>query len=168
MKLRLCALSAVATLVAAVPAFAANPVAGSRYAGQTAQSGPLRFEFSTSADGTRVEKLVAQFVTPKCVTSRSGTQGTIRPRPIAIVGGHFSARGKETAKLRKAGRFKGGSQIERYRIRGHFPDADTAKGTLRVTVEVRDSTGRQVDSCTTKRTITWSADRLGVGPETEA
>jgi hypothetical protein len=164
---RVCALSAVAMLAAAVPAFAADPVAGARYAGQTSQPGPLRFEFSTSADGARVEKLLAQFVTPKCVTSSSGTQGTLRPRPIAIVGDHFSSRGKETAKLRKAGSFKGGSQIERYRISGRFPDADTARGTLKVTVEVRDKTGRQVDSCTTRRTIAWSADRLGVGPGTE-
>jgi hypothetical protein len=163
----LCALSAVATLVAAVPAFAANPVAGSRYAGQTSQPGALRLEFSTSANGKRVEKLLAQFVTPKCVTSSSGTQGTLRPRPIAIVGNRFSTHGKEIAKLRKAGSFKGGSQVERYRISGHFPDVDTARGTLKVTVEVRDKTGKQVDSCTTKRTIRWSADRLGVGPETE-
>jgi hypothetical protein len=163
---RLCALSAVATLVA-VPAFAADPVAGSRYAGETSRAPGSRFEFSTSADGGHVEKLVAQFRTRKCVTSRTGTQGTIRPKPIAIVDGRFSARGKEIAKLRKAGSFKGGSQVERYRINGRFPTADMAKGTLKVTVEIRDKTGEQVDSCTTKRTITWSADRLGVGPESE-
>jgi hypothetical protein len=156
------ALSAVAALVA-VPAFAA-PVAGSRYAGQTSQPGPLRFEFSTSADGTRVERLVAQFRTPRCETSRTGTQGTLRPRAVALADSHFTARGKETAKLRKAGEFKGGSQVERYRIRGHFPDADTARGTLKVTVEVRDKAGKRVDRCTTRRTITWTADRLGVGP----
>jgi hypothetical protein len=163
-RIRRIAVLAPLSALVAVPALAAEPVASSRYAGTTSQSGGLRFEFSTSADGRRAERLVAQFKTPKCATSRNGTQGSLRPASFTIAGGHFIKHGTEKARLRAAGGFKGGTQVERYRITGRFPDADTAKGTLKVTVEIRDKTGKPVDRCTSPRPITWTADRLGVAP----
>lgn len=167
MRLRIRRVAVLASLssLVAVPALAADPVASSRYAGTTSQSGSLRFEFSISADGKRAERLVAQFRTPKCTTSPTGTQGSLRPRSIALAGDRFTKQGKETARLPAAGRFKGGTQVERYKLTGRFPSADTAKGTLKVTVEIRDKAGKTVDDCTTRKRVTWSADRLGVVPE---
>jgi hypothetical protein len=160
------ALFAVLASPGAALALAAEPVPGSRYAGQTSQGHGFRFEFRTSAGGTSVEKLLAQFKTPKCETSRTGTQGSIRVASIPIAGGRFVKRGKEQARLKPAGKFKGGRQIERYRIAGSFPDGERATGTLEIDVTIRDRSGDVVDSCTVRKPVTWSADRLGVGPET--
>ena len=165
---RVAVLASLASL-AAVPALAADPVPDSRYAGQTIQlQNTLRFEFRTSADGSHVERLFTQFRTPKCERARNGAQGSIRVPSIAITDGAFSKRGKETARLAPSGSFAGGSQVERYRIRGRFTTAERAQGTLRVSVEVRNKAGDTIDTCVMgKRTVTWSADRLGVGPDEE-
>jgi hypothetical protein len=165
---RVAVLAALASL-AAVPALAADPIPGSRYAGQTIQAkNTLRFEFRTSADGSRAERLFTQFRTPKCERAENGAQGSIRVDSIAIVDGSFFKRGKETARIQPSGSFEGGTQIERYRIRGSFPTAETAKGTLRVRVEIRNKAGETIDTCRMgRRTVTWSAERLGVGPDTE-
>ena len=164
---RVAVLAALASL-AAVPALAADPVPDSRYAGTTIQlQNTLRFEFRTSADGSHAERLFTQFRTPNCERARNGAQGSIRVDSIAIEDGAFFKRGKETARLGKSGSFAGGTQIERYRIRGHFTTAETARGRLRVTVEVRNKAGDTIDTCRMgKRTVTWSVERLGVGPET--
>jgi hypothetical protein len=160
-------LAALASL-AAVPALAADPVPDSPYAGETTQANGLRFEFRVSADGTHVERLFAQFRTPRCERARNGTQGSIRVGSLAVEDGRLFKRGKEKARLAPAGSFEGGTQIERYRITGFFSTPETVEGTLKVTVEVRNKAGRTIDTCRMgKRTVTWAADRLGVGPETE-
>ena len=100
-----------------------------------------------------------------CTKSERGTQGSIRIPSVAIAQDRFTARGKETARLAPAGKFEGGKQIERYVLAGRFPDGERARGTLRITVEIRDKAGTEVDSCTTAKRIRWSADRLGVAPE---
>ena len=163
---RVAVLAALASTVA-VPALAADPVADSRYEGQTSQgANGLRFEFRTSTDGSKVERLLTQFRARRCERADNGTQGSIRVASAAIDDGAFAKRGKETARLAPSGSFQGGSQIERYRIRGHFATPERAVGTMRVTVEVRNKAGATIDTCTTgKRAITWSAERLGVGPE---
>jgi hypothetical protein len=163
---RVAVLASLASLVA-VPALAVEPVPDSRYAGETSQRGELRFEFRTSEDGTRVERLFTQFRARRCELAENGTQGSIRVQSIAIEDdGTFFRRGKETARLKPSGSFAGGTQIERYRIRGRFPTSETARGRLRVTVEVRNKAGETIDTCRMgKRRVTWSADRLGVGPE---
>jgi hypothetical protein len=164
---RVAVLASLASL-AAVPALAADPVPGSRYVGQTSQGGDPRFEFRVSDDASRVQRVFAQFRARRCERARNGTQGSIRVRSIAIEDGTFSRRGRETARLRPSGSFEGGTQIERYRIRGRFPTSERARGTLRVTVEVRNKAGETIDTCRMgKRRVTWSADRLGVGPEVD-
>ena len=115
-----------------------------------------------------MQRVFAQFRARRCERARNGTQGSIRVRSIAIEDGTFFKRGKETARLRPSGSFEGGTQIERYRVRGRFPTPERARGTLRVTVEVRNKAGETIDTCTMgKRTVRWSADRLGVDPEVE-
>jgi hypothetical protein len=164
---RVAVLAALASTVA-VPALAADPVADSRYEGQTSQgANGLRFEFRTSTDGSRVERLFTQFRARDCERARNGTQGSIRVASIAIEDGSFATRGKEEARLKPSGSFAGGTQIERYRIRGRFTTDDVAKGTLRVTVEVRNKAGDTIDTCTMGKRVTWSAERLGIEPETE-
>ena len=158
---------AVVAALVAVPAMAADPVPDSRYAGQTSQGHGFRFEFRTSADGTAVERLLAQFKTPRCESSRTGTQGSIRIASLPIVDGRFEIRGKESARLAPAGKFEGGRQIERYTLAGDFSDGERATGRLKVRVTIRDKAGDIVDSCTARKPVTWAADRLGVGPESE-
>lgn len=158
-------LGTLGALVAA-PALAADPVPGARYAGQTTQ-GKLRFEFRVSADGTQVERLFTQFRAPHCEDAKSRAQGSLRPGLIAVREGTFAKRGKEVERLKPQGRFEGGKQIERYSIEGRFATPEEATGSLEVTVEVRDADGETISTCEHRRPITWSADRLGVGPETE-
>jgi hypothetical protein len=163
---RVAVLASLASLAAA-PALAADPVPDSRYAGETSQKGSLRFEFRVSEDGSRLERVFTQFRAPRCERAENGTQGSIRVASVAVDDGSFSVRGKEKARLKPSGSFAGGTQIERYRIRGHFATADEASGTLRVSVEVRNKAGETIETCTMgKKRVTWSADRLGVGPET--
>ena len=156
---------ALLAALAAVPALAAEPVPDSRYEGQTSQGARYRLEFRVAPDATRVERLLAQFKVTTCEQSERGTQGSLRIAAIGIDDGRFAVRGKETARLRRAGEFEGGEQIERYRLTGHFPDGEQARGRLKVTVEIRDRAGETVDTCTSAKRISWSADRLGVGPE---
>jgi hypothetical protein len=163
---RVAVLASLASL-AAVPALAADPVPDSRYAGETSQRGSLRFDFRVSEDGSRLERLVTQFRTPRCERARNGAQGSIRVASIAVQDGSFSVRGKERATLKPSGSFEGGTQIERYTIKGRFTTADHATGTLRVAVEVRNKAGETIDTCAMgSKRVTWSADRLGVDPET--
>lgn len=159
-------LAALASL-AAVPALAADPVPDSRYAGETTQANGLRFEFRVSEDGSRVERLLAQFRTPRCERARNGTQGSIRVASLAVEDGRIAKRGKERARLAPSGSFEGGTQIERYRLTGFFSTPETAAGTLKVTVEVRNKAGETIDTCTMGKRVTWAADRLGVGPEAD-
>jgi hypothetical protein len=161
---RVAVLAALASL-AAVPAVAADPVPDSRYAGETSQRGSLSFDFRVSEDGTRAERVFTQFRAPNCERARNGTQGSIRVRSIAIDDGRFAAKGKEKARLKPSGSFKGGTQIERFRIRGRFASGELAKGTLKVTVEVRNAAGDTIDTCTMGKRVTWSANRLGIEPE---
>ncbi len=142
-----------------------QPVADSRYDGQTSQGERYRFEFRVGPGATSVERLFAQFRTPKCETSRTGTQGSVRIRGVPIAEAASRTSGKETARLKAAGEFEGGRQIERYRVIGHFPDDERARGELRITRRDPRPAGDVVDRCTTAKRITWSADRLGVGPE---
>jgi len=167
-RIRRVAVLAALASTAAVPALAADPIPDSRYGGQTSQRGALVFEFRVSADGSRVERLFTQFRARRCENAENGAQGSIRVASIALQDdGSFSKRGKETARLKPSGSFEGGSQIERYRITGRFPTPETATGTLRVTVEVRNKAGETIDTCRMgRRTVTWSAERLGVVPET--
>ena len=153
-------------LLATAPALAADPVAGARYAGLTSQAGALRFEFRVADDGSRVEKALIQFRAGNCENAESKAQGSLRPPGIGIVDGTFERTGKEVEKLPQQGGFSGGTQIERYRVRGHFPTPERAKGRLRVRVEIRDKQGNTISTCTHNKRITWSADRLGVGAET--
>ena len=154
------------TVLAAAPALAADPVAGARYAGETSQSN-LRFEFRVAEDGSRVEKTLIQFRAGNCENAASKAQGSIRPPGIGIVDGTFERTGKEVEKLPKQGSFSGGKQIERYTVKGRFPTAERAKGTLRVRVEIQDKDGETISTCKHNKRITWAADRLGVGPDTE-
>jgi hypothetical protein len=165
---RVAVLATLASLgaVPAMAAMAADPLPDSRYAGETSQRGSLRFEFRTSADAGAVERLFAQFRARNCENAEQGTQGTIRVASIPIVDGVFSKKGKEKARLAPTDSFAGGTQIERYRIRGHFASAQLAKGTLRVTVEVRNKAGDTIDTCDMGDTpVRWTADRLGVVPD---
>jgi hypothetical protein len=155
----------LAVALAATPALATQPVADSRYAGQTSQGDRYRLEFRVAPDARRVERVLAQFRTPACTHSPRGTQGNLRIAGAAIDGDRFTARGKETARLAPAGKFEGGKQIERYTLAGHFPDAERATGTLKITVEIRDKAGDEVDRCTTAKRVRWSADRLGVSAD---
>lgn len=168
-RIRRVAVLASLVSLAAVPALAADPVPDSRYAGETSQvRNSLRFEFRVNADGSRVERLFAQFRAPKCERARNGAQGSIRVDSIRIEDGAFAKRGKETARIEPSGSFQGGTQVERYRLSGHFTTPETAEGRLRVSVEVRNKAGVTIDTCTMgKRRVTWTADRLGVGPDTE-
>jgi hypothetical protein len=167
-RIRRVAVLASLASFAAVPALAADPVPGARYVGETSQRNDPRFEFRVSDDGSRVQRVFTQFRARRCERARNGTQGSIRVRSIAIEDGTFFKRGRETARLKPSGSFEGGTQIERYRIRGRFPTSERARGTLRVTVEVRNKAGATIDTCRMgKRRVTWSADRLGVGPEVD-
>jgi len=159
-------LASLASL-ASIPALAADPVPDSRYAGETTQRGHLRFEFRISEDGDRVERLFTQFRAPRCERAENGTQGSIRVRSIRLdEDGTFFRRGRERARLRPSGAFEGGTQIERFRIRGRFPTTDRGRGRLRVTVEVRNRAGETIDTCRMgRRIVRWSADRLGVDPD---
>jgi hypothetical protein len=160
-------LAALASLGAApaLAALAADPIPDSRYAGETSQRGSLRFEFRTSEDGSEAERVFTQFRAPRCERAENGTQGSIRVASIPITDGAFAVKGKERAKLKPSGSFAGGTQIERYSIRGHFASGDLAKGSLKVTVEVRDKAGDTIDTCKMgKNPVSWSADRLGVEP----
>ena len=161
---RIAAIAMVGTLTAlvAAPALAADPVAGARYAGETSQTGSLRFEFRVAEDGSRVEKALIQFRAGNCTNAESKAQGSLRPPGIGIVEGEFDRTGKEVEKLPQQGAFSGGTQIERYRVRGIFPTTERARGTLRVKVEIRDRLGNTISTCTHNKRITWSADRLGV------
>ncbi|HZB76864.1 MAG TPA: hypothetical protein VE526_11615 [Solirubrobacteraceae bacterium] len=164
---RITATATVGTLavLAAAPALAADPVAGARYAGETSQAGNLRFEFRVSDDGSRVRRALIQFRAGNCENARSKAQGSLRPPGIGIVDGTFERTGKEVEKLPRQGAFSGGTQIERYRVRGRFPTSDRAKGTLRVRVEIRDRQGNTISTCRHNKRITWKAARLGVGPD---
>jgi hypothetical protein len=166
---RIAAIGAVGGLavLAAAPALAADPVAGARYAGETSQAGHLRFEFRVADDGSRVEKALIQFRAGNCENAESKAQGSLRPPGIPIVDGAFARVGKEVEKLPSEGGFSGGKQIERYRVKGHFATTEKAKGVLRVRVEIRDNDGNTISTCRHDKRITWSADRLGVGPGTE-
>ena len=166
-RIRRVAVLAALASTAAVSAMAADPVADSRHEGRTSQANGLRFEFRTSEDGSRVERLFTQFRARTCERADNGTQGSIRVAASRIEDGSFAHRGKETARLAPTDSFEGGTQIERYRIRGRFTTPERAVGTLRVSVEVRNKAGVTIDTCTMARRATWSADRLGVVPETE-
>ena len=63
---RVAVVTALASLTAASALRRADPVPDSRYAGETTQTGDLRFEFRTSADGSNVERLFTQFRATKC------------------------------------------------------------------------------------------------------
>ena len=152
-------------LLATAPALAADPVAGARYAGVTSQAGGLRFEFRVSGDGSRVKRALIQFRAGNCENAESKAQGSLRPPGIGIVDGTFEREGKEVETLPEQGGFSGGTQIERYRVRGRFPTSGRAKGTLRVRVEIRDRQGNTISTCRHNKRITWRADRLGVGPD---
>jgi hypothetical protein len=163
---RMAVLASLASF-AAVPALAADPVPDSRYAGQTSQArNSLRFDFRVSQDGARAERLFAQFRAPRCDRARNGTQGSIRVASLAIEDGAFAKRGSEEARLAPSGSFAGGTQVERYRLSGRFTSSEAAEGRLRVSVEVRNKAGETIDACTMgNQRVTWSADRLGVEPE---
>jgi hypothetical protein len=154
------------TVLAAAPALAADPVAGARYAGETSQ-GNLRFEFRVAEDSSRVEKALIQFRAGNCENAESKAQGSLRPPGIGIVDGAFERTGKEVEKLPRQGAFSGGTQIERYTVKGRFPTTERAKGTLKVRVEIRDKQGNTISTCKHNKRITWAADRLGVGPDIE-
>ena len=154
------------TVLAAAPALAADPVAGARYAGETSQGG-LRFEFRVAEDGSSVDKALIQFRAGNCENAESKAQGSLRPPSIGIVDGAFERKGKEVEKLPRQGDFGGGKQIERYTVRGRFPTTERAKGTLRVRVEIQDRQGNTISTCKHDKRITWAADRLGVGPDTD-
>ena len=154
------------TVLAATPALAADPIADARYAGETSQAS-LRFEFRVSEDATRVEEALIQFRAGNCENADSKAQGSLRPPAIPIADGVFARTGKEVEKLPKQGAFSGGTQIERYTVRGSFPTTERAKGRLKVRVEVRDKQGNTISTCKHDKRITWAADRLGVGPESE-
>ncbi len=166
-RIRRGAVLAALAALAAAPALAADPVPDSSYAGETTQANGLRFEFRVSEDGAHVERLLTQFRTPRCDRARNGTQGSIRVRSLSINEDSFSKRGKEKARLAPSGSFKGGTQIERYRLAGIFSTPETAVGTLKVTVEVRNKAGVTIDNCKMGKRVTWAADRLGVLPETD-
>ena len=164
---RIAGLAALALAAAPALAFAgADPAPDANYAGDTSQ-GTLRFEFKTSADGSQVDKLFAQYKAPHCENAKSKAQGSIRQKGLAITDGNFARKGKEVARLAPQGGFAGGKQIEKFSIRGHFVSADLARGTLNVKVTVKSKSGTVISTCTHAKPITWSADRLGVGPETE-
>ncbi len=154
------------TVLAAAPALAADPVPGARYAGETSQ-GNLRFEFRVADDGSRVQRALIQFRAGNCENAESKAQGSIRPPGIGIVDGAFERTGKEVERLPEQGDFGGGKQIERYTVKGSFPTEERAKGTLKVRVEIRDKQGNTISTCKHNKRITWAADRLGVGPDTE-
>ena len=161
---RFAAAIAVLVALAAAPAYAAAPVPDARYGGQTSQ-GQLRFEFRTSVDGSEIERLFTQFRTPNCDNADNGAQGSIRARDINLVADEFVAEGRETVRLPAQGGFDGGTQVERYRISGRFPTSDRARGTMRVTVKVKNRAGDVIATCRHGKRITWVADRLGVDIE---
>lgn len=159
-------LLSLAGTLAAAPALAADPVPGAHYAGQTSQQ-KLRFEFRAVAAGGAIEQLLVQFRAPHCESASSQAQGTLRPPRLAVREGGFAHTGREVEKLRARGDFGGGRQIERYTLTGSFPTADLATGTLAVTVTVRDKRGAIISTCMHRKPITFAADRLGLGEETE-
>jgi hypothetical protein len=164
---RIAGLAALALAVGPALAFAgADPAPDANYAGETSQS-KLRFEFSTSADGSQVERLFAQYKAPHCENAVSKAQGSIRQKGLAITDGNFARRGKEVATLKPQGSFAGGKQIERFSIRGHFVSQELARGTLNVKLTIKSKSGAIISTCVHNKPITWFADRLGVGAETE-
>lgn len=164
---RIAGLAVLALAAGPALAFAgADPAPDSNYAGDTSQ-GKLRFEFTTSADGSQLDKVFAQYKAPHCVNATSKAQGSIRQRGLAITDGNFARKGREVVRLKPQGDFAGGKQIEKFSLRGHFVSADFARGSLNVTVTIKSLSGAVISTCTHAKPITWSADRLGIGPETE-
>jgi len=162
---RIAGLAALALAAGPALAFAgADPAPDANYAGDTSQ-GKLRFEFKTSADGSRVERLFAQYRAPHCENATSKAQGSIRQKGLAITDGSFARRGLEVVRLKPQGNFAGGKQIEKFSIRGHFVSPELAKGTLNVKVTITAKSGAVISTCTHSKPITWFSDRLGVGPE---
>ncbi len=163
---RIAGLAALALAAGPALAFAgADPAPDANYAGDTSQ-GKLRFEFKTSADGSHVEKLFAQYRAPNCENATSKAQGSIRQTGLAITDGNFARRGREVARLKPQGGFSGGKQIEKFSIQGHFVSSELAKGTMNVKVTIKSKSGAVISTCTHNKPITWFSDRLGVGPET--
>ena len=120
--------AALATLVV-VPAVAAEPVADARYEGQTSQGEQLPVRRSASARARPASSGCSRSSARRRATSsEQGTQGSLRIERIAIADGAFATSGKEAARLAPAGDFEGGRQIERYRVIGHFPDGERARG----------------------------------------
>ena len=68
---RIAGLTALALAAGPALAFAgADPAPDANYAGDTSQ-GKLRFEFKTSADGSQVTKVFAQYKAPHCQNAES-------------------------------------------------------------------------------------------------
>ena len=67
---RVAVATALASLTTASAFAAADPGPDSRYAGQTSQTGDLRFEFRTSADGSKAELLFTHLVSDRKLSAR--------------------------------------------------------------------------------------------------
>ena len=148
---RVAVVSGACPLTTASAFAAADPVPDSRYAGQTSQTGDLRFEFRTSADGSNAEKLFTQFRAKKV---RAGRERHAGQHPRRLDRDHRrrlpGSSGKEKAKLKGDRLVRGAEpQIERYSIRGHFKSGEPPRARSSVKSHgPRTRPAYVIDTCT--------------------
>ena len=156
------ACSAVLLLALALPAGAAAPVKGATYQGRTAQGEQFNVRLRISSQGRLVQRTRIDWRVQDCERARKGVRGTARFSSVRIRRGRFTRSSTHKSSLPAAGSFAGGTQVERYRLRGRFVTTRRARGTLRVTVSVLNRAGQQLDTCSLKRAIKWNAGLLGI------
>lgn len=157
-------LALTAAAVPVAPALAQEKNA--QYYGRTAQK--LEMEIRTSTTARSVTRVRFDFRANVCGFARNGAQGQISTRQrMRVRSRSFRGRGRETARIpRNAGSFGGGTQIERWNVRGRFTaDGERAFGSVRMVVEIRNRAGRLVDTCRTRGRIKFNARSVGVDYE---
>lgn len=131
------------------------------YAGKTNQAkGQVRFVVDGAQ--TRISKFVFEWRAYKCTKKVNRAAGKTTARGIVVTAGDFAKGGSRTRRLPATETFGGGSQVERYRITGSLLPGDQARGTIRMTVTVRNRRGTVLDTCTMSRKARWTARKLGV------
>ena len=156
------ACSAVLLLSLALPAGAAAPVGGGTYQGRTAQGPNYDVRLRITSQGNFVRRARLEWRLRNCERARDGVQGTASFAGIRIRDGRFRRVDTQRSKLPAVQGFAGGTQVERYRLRGRFVTSRRARGSLSVRVTVLNRAGQQVDSCSATRAIKFSARLLGV------
>ena len=154
-------------MLAAAPALAADPVAGARYAGETSQRQP-RASSSASADGE--PRREGAHPVPRGQLRERREQGAraASGRPASpIADGAFERTGKEVEKLPKQGALQRRHADRALHRPRPLPDGRARQGQAEGARRDPRQAGNTISTCKHDKRITWAADRLGVGPETE-